>query len=119
VEYLVIILTALLSSIGASIGTYIASRPKAVRDKVEEDKEWKHDMNKAMQSLLRNEIQKKYTMMSVRGYAKPYEKQNVGYLYESYEKLGGNSYIKSLYEKMIDLEIIDKENENETKQQNL
>lgn len=114
-EYLVIILTAILSSIGASIGTYIASRPKAYKEKTEEDKEWREVINKALQSLLRNELQKKYTLMNSRQYARPYEKQNVSYLYESYEKLGGNSYIKGLYDEMIALKIIDKENENETK----
>jgi hypothetical protein len=114
VDQLIIVLTALLSSLGASIGTYIASRPKALKDKVEEDNEWRHDINEALQSLLRNEIQKKYNAMNSRGYAKPYEKQNLGYLFQSYEKLGGNSYVKSLYEQAMNLKIIDKEMRDET-----
>ena len=86
-----------------------------MKDRVEENKEWQKNMEKALQSLLRNEIQKKYAEMNSRGYARPYEKQNLGYLFESYEKLGGNSYVKSLYVQAMDLKIIDKENENETK----
>ena len=104
-SYLKIILTAFLSAIGGSLATYFMAMPKKRREKQEQQKKELENIKEGVQAILRSQIQSQYSLMIHRGYAKPYEHQNLSYLYESYKKLGGNSYIENLYKQTLNLQV--------------
>ena len=104
-SYLKIILTAFLSAIGGSLATYFMAMPKKRREKQEQQEKELENIKEGVQAILRSQIQSQYSLMIHRGYAKPYERQNLSYLYESYKKLGGNSYIENLYKQALNLQV--------------
>ena len=104
-SYLKIILTAFLSAIGGSLATYFMAMPKKRREKQEQKEKELENIKEGVQAILRSQIQSQYSLMTHRGYAKPYESQNLSYLYESYKKLGGNSYIENLYKQALNLQV--------------
>ena len=104
-SYLKIILTAFLSAIGGSLATYFMAMPRKRREKQEQQEKELENIKEGVQAILRSQIQSQYSLMIHRGYAKPYERQNLSYLYESYKKLGGNSYIENLYKQALNLQV--------------
>ena len=104
-SYLKIILTAFLSAIGGSLATYFMAMPKKRREKQEQKEKELENIKEGVQAILRSQIQSQYSLMTHRGYAKPYERQNLSYLYESYKQLGGNSYIENLYKQALNLQV--------------
>lgn len=104
-SYLKIILTAFLSASGGSLATYLMAMPRKKREKQQRQEIEFENIKEALQAILRSTIQSQYSIMIHRGYAKPYERQNLSYLYESYKKLGGNSYIENLYKQALNLKV--------------
>ena len=104
-SYLKIILTAFLSAVGGSLATYFMAMPKKRREKQEQKEKELENIKEGVQAILRSQIQSQYSLMIHRTYAKPYERQNLSYLYESYKKLGGNSYIENLYKQALNLQV--------------
>lgn len=51
--------------------------------------------------LLRHEITTIYENSKEKKQLTDYEKQDLCYLYECYKSIGGNSYVQSIYEKML------------------
>ena len=51
--------------------------------------------------LLRHEITGMYYEVKERGELRDYEKSDLIMMYEKYERLGGNCYIKQLYQEML------------------
>ena len=60
-------------------------------------------IEEGVQSLARAEIQREYIRLKKQGYAKPYDKNNLNYLYKAYKGLNGNSYITELYTQIMEL----------------
>ena len=116
-SYLKIILTAFLSAIGGSLATYFMAMPKKRHEKQEQQEKELENIKEGVQAILRSQIQSQYSVMIHRGYAKPYEHQNLSYLYESYKKLGGNSYIENLYKQTLNLQVHSESEEEKERHQ--
>lgn len=119
-EYIEILIGAILGTLGGTIATYFWSIPKKKLAAQKAEKECFDKMQKeqneklasleyGMQSLLRSEVQAAYMTTMARGYTYQYEKNNVGYLYKAYTMLGGNSYICKLYEQIMNAPIKEEE----------
>ena len=110
-------LTAFLGAVAGGLATYLFTLPRQRKENSKELLNRLEATEEGIKSLLRSEIQTQYQKICNphRSYAKPYEKQNVAFLYKSYTDMGGNSYISELFEqimhKPIEPEIKEKEND--------
>lgn len=119
-EYVDCFIFAAIGALAGVIVTLIVNFPnkiikKQAKEKKEEEERLKYFEGRldvvedGMRSLLRSEIQKVYLNIMRRGYALPYEKDNVNYLYKAYIKAGGNSFISKLYDQIMEMPIAEGE----------
>lgn len=59
-------------------------------------------------SSLRNDIHKRYLECKTKGYRTSWDTQSVDHMFESYENLGGNSFVKECLEEFHNLPLEDK-----------
>lgn len=64
--------------------------------KVKEYKANDTNQEEALKCLLRSAITSKYYVYTELGTIPTYEKENLVYMYEQYQKMGGNSYINNI-----------------------
>lgn len=97
------VLIAFTSTLAGGLATYLLTLPKKQRESQKALYDRLAKTEEGVRSLLRSEIQNNYLKIcnSHRKYAKPYEKQNVSYLYKAYTDMGGNSYISELFEQIM------------------
>lgn len=93
-----ILINTILSTITGSLIGYIITKVKIMK---KEDA----DIKDAVTSLLRSDITNYYYRCVGRNYIRQWEKQNIYYLYESYKKLGGNSYVEIIMEHIDELPV--------------
>lgn len=91
-----IILTSALSTI---TGTVIGILINMIRNY----KKQNDDIRDSVKSILRSEITCIYYGIKARGYVLRWEKENILYLYNSYKKLNGNSYVETIIEEVQEL----------------
>ncbi len=110
-------LTAFLGAVAGGLATHLFTLPRQRKENSKELLKRLEATEDGIKSLLRSEIQAQHLKICNphRSYAKPYEKQNVAFLYKSYTDMGGNSYISELFEqimhKPIEPEFKEKEND--------
>lgn len=78
---------------------------KPVRKKILSDNERDSLYAAGMQCILRSEILSIYYHNSEKKTIRQYERENLESLYAAYRALGGNSFIKDLYNEMREWEI--------------
>lgn len=103
-EILKAIILPILSALGGAIAGWIVATPRRARKKDEDLHRRLEATEEGVKSLLRAEIQKEYIRIcdpDVK-FVKPYEKNNVSYLYKSYKGLGGDEYVSELYQQIMD-----------------
>lgn len=99
------ILAMIVGIIGSVEFLYIRLN-KRLKEKVTEcTKVQDESQNEALKCLLRSQITSKYYVYKEIGEVPEYERQNVTYMYEQYKKMGGNSYIETIYKEFMQLPI--------------
>ena len=80
------IITCIITFLVTSIMGYLlgVARSYKTRDKKQEE---------ALKCLLRSNITSKYYVYSEMGEVPRYERENVNYMWEQYNSMGGNSYV--------------------------
>lgn len=58
------------------------------------------EMNKALLSMMRNDIKDIYYRNKDNRALKEYERQSLDYLVKGYEEMGGNSFVADIYQEM-------------------
>ena len=71
----------------------------------EEKQQAMKDLQKSQLSLLRNDITQLYFEYLESKIVPAYKRKDMVSLFESYEKLGGNSYVKTIYEEFMDWQV--------------
>ena len=84
-------LTSSVSEIKADIETLMINKEKS---------------DKAVLSLMRNEITNIYYENVAAKSLKSYEKENLNALYEAYKAMGGNSYVQALEKEMNTWQVV-------------
>ena len=102
-EFLKIVFTALASALVGSSVTWLRTVPKKRKEASERLSARLDATEEGIRAILAAEIQALYIRLCSphRKYVKPYEKANVSKLFNAYARLGGNSYIKTLYEQIM------------------
>ena len=77
---------------------YLVANVKRYRQKDKNQEE-------ALKCLLRSAITSKYYVYSELKEIPQYEKENLVYMFEQYQKMGGNSYINQIMEEIVALPI--------------
>ena len=91
------ILTIVSFSITGALGFMIAKlKDYKKRDKTQEE---------ALKCLLRSNITSKYYVYTELKEIPLYEKENIDYMFEQYDKMGGNSYVEGLVKEINALPI--------------
>lgn len=91
------ILTIVSFSITGTLGFMIARlKDYKKRDKTQEE---------ALKCLLRSNITSKYYVYTELKEIPLYEKENIDYMFEQYDKMGGNSYVEGLVKEINALPI--------------
>ena len=116
-DYLKVIINSFMSAVAGGLAAYFMAMPRNQREKKKRQKIELENIKEALQAILRSTIQSQYSKMIHKGFAKPYERQNLSYLYESYKKLGGNSYIENLYKQALNLKVHYEDEEEKRHQQ--
>lgn len=121
-EIFKIIMTVTVSSLTGSFITYLIATPKKYKEERKtEIKDIKDRLVKSeeqidnrlaiieenQQALTRSELQQRVYEVEQRGFMSSYEMQNINYLYDSYKKLHGNSYVHELISRVQKLPIKD------------
>lgn len=91
------ILPIILALISSGVFTVILT---AVIDHQKDSKNSKNVVEVALTCLLRDSITKIYYRNKDDGILEEYERKDLENLYDCYAKMGGNSYVHSLYDEM-------------------
>ena len=96
-----IISTIIVTIIGFTIPAILGYLVAVIKNYRKKDK----NQEEALKCLLRSNITSKYYVYSELGEIPCYEKENIDYMFEQYKKMGGNSYVCSIVEKLDSLKI--------------
>ena len=92
-----------LSALGGGLAATLIALPKKHKENETMCNDRIGAIEEGVQSLARAEIQREYVRLKKQGFAQPYDKNNINYLYKAYKGLSGNSYITELYNQIMDL----------------
>ena len=87
-----IILKAVLTIVSFSITGLLGFMIARLKDYKKRDK----NQEEALKCLLRSNITSKYYVYTELKAIPLYEKENIDYMFEQYDKMGGNSYVEGL-----------------------
>ena len=87
-----IILKAVLTIVSFSITGVLGFMIARLKDYKKRDK----NQEEALKCLLRSNITSKYYVYTELKEIPLYEKENIDYMFEQYDKMGGNSYVEGL-----------------------
>jgi hypothetical protein len=96
-----IILKAVLTIVSFSITGLLGFMIATLKDYKKRDK----NQEEALKCLLRSNITSKYYVYTELKEIPLYEKENIDYMFEQYDKMGGNSYIEGLVKEINALPI--------------
>ena len=96
-----IILKAILTIVSFSITGTIGFMIARLKDYKNRDK----NQEEALKCLLRSNITSKYYVYTELKEIPLYEKENIDYMFEQYDKMGGNSYVEGLVKEINALPI--------------
>ena len=96
-----IILKAILTIVSFSITGTLGFMIARLKDYKNRDK----NQEEALKCLLRSNITSKYYVYTELKAIPLYEKENIDYMFEQYDKMGGNSYVEGLVKEINRLPI--------------
>lgn len=96
-----IILKAVLTIVSFSITGLLGFMIARLKDYKKRDK----NQEEALKCLLRSNITSKYYVYTELKAIPLYEKENIDYMFEQYDKMGGNSYVEGLVKEINRLPI--------------
>jgi hypothetical protein len=96
-----IILKAVLTIVSFSITGILGFMIARLKDYKKRDK----NQEEALKCLLRSNITSKYYVYTELKAIPLYEKENIDYMFEQYDKMGGNSYVEGLVKEINRLPI--------------
>ncbi len=96
-----IILKAVLTIVSFSITGVLGFMIARLKDYKKRDKK----QEEALKCLLRSNITSKYYVYTELKEIPLYEKENIDYMFEQYDKMGGNSYVEGLVKEINALPI--------------
>lgn len=96
-----IILKAVLTIVSFSITGLLGFMIAKLKDYKKRDK----NQEEALKCLLRSNITSKYYVYTELKEIPLYEKENIDYMFEQYDKMGGNSYVEGLVKEINALPI--------------
>jgi hypothetical protein len=96
-----IILKAILTIVSFSITGTLGFMIARLKDYKNRDK----NQEEALKCLLRSNITSKYYVYTELKEIPLYEKENIDYMFEQYDKMGGNSYVEGLVKEINALPI--------------
>jgi hypothetical protein len=96
-----IILKAVLTIVSFSITGLLGFTVARLKDYKKRDK----NQEEALKCLLRSNITSKYYVYTELKAIPLYEKENIDYMFEQYDKMGGNSYVEGLVKEINRLPI--------------
>lgn len=96
-----IILKAVLTIVSFSITGTLGFMIARLKDYKKRDK----NQEEALKCLLRSNITSKYYVYTELKEIPLYEKENIDYMFEQYDKMGGNSYVEGLVKEINALPI--------------
>lgn len=96
-----IILKAVLTIVSFSITGTLGFMIARLKDYKKRDK----NQEEALKCLLRSNITSKYYVYTELKAIPLYEKENIDYMFEQYDKMGGNSYVEGLVKEINRLPI--------------
>ena len=96
-----IILKAVLTIVSFSITGFLGFMIARLKDYKKRDK----NQEEALKCLLRSNITSKYYVYTELKAIPLYEKENIDYMFEQYDKMGGNSYVEGLVKEINGLPI--------------
>jgi hypothetical protein len=96
-----IILKAVLTIVSFSITGLLGFTIARLKDYKKRDK----NQEEALKCLLRSNITSKYYVYTELKAIPLYEKENIDYMFEQYDKMGGNSYVEGLVKEINRLPI--------------
>lgn len=96
-----IILKAILTIVSFSITGTLGFMIARLKDYKKRDK----NQEEALKCLLRSNITSKYYVYTELKEIPLYEKENIDYMFEQYDKMGGNSYVEGLVKEINALPI--------------
>ena len=96
-----IILKAILTIVSFSITGALGFMTARLKDYKNRDK----NQEEALKCLLRSNITSKYYVYTELKEIPLYEKENIDYMFEQYDKMGGNSYVEGLVKEINALPI--------------
>jgi hypothetical protein len=96
-----IILKAVLTIVSFSITGFLGFMIARLKDYKKRDK----NQEEALKCLLRSNITSKYYVYTELKEIPLYEKENIDYMFEQYDKMGGNSYVEGLVKEINALPI--------------
>lgn len=96
-----IILKAVLTIVSFSITGLLGFMIARLKDYKKRDK----NQEEALKCLLRSNITSKYYVYTELKAIPLYEKENIDYMFEQYDKMGGNSYVEGLVKEINGLSI--------------
>jgi hypothetical protein len=96
-----IILKAILTIVSFSITGALGFMIARLKDYKNRDK----NQEEALKCLLRSNITSKYYVYTELKEIPLYEKENIDYMFEQYDKMGGNSYVEGLVKEINALPI--------------
>ena len=96
-----IILKAVLTIVSFSITGILGFMIARLKDYKKRDK----NQEEALKCLLRSNITSKYYVYTELKEIPLYEKENIDYMFEQYDKMGGNSYVEGLVKEINALPI--------------
>lgn len=96
-----IILKAVLTIVSFSITGILGFMIARLKDYKKRDK----NQEEALKCLLRSNITSKYYVYTELKAIPLYEKENIDYMFEQYDKMGGNSYVEGLVKEINGLSI--------------
>ena len=96
-----IILKAILTVVSFSITGTLGFMIARLKDYKKRDK----NQEEALKCLLRSNITSKYYVYTELKEIPLYEKENIDYMFEQYDKMGGNSYVEGLVKEINALPI--------------
>ena len=96
-----IILKAVLTIVSFSITGILGFMIARLKDYKNRDK----NQEEALKCLLRSNITSKYYVYTELKEIPLYEKENIDYMFEQYDKMGGNSYVEGLVKEINALPI--------------
>jgi hypothetical protein len=96
-----IILKAVLTIVSFSITGALGFMIARLKDYKKRDK----NQEEALKCLLRSNITSKYYVYTELKEIPLYEKENIDYMFEQYDKMGGNSYVEGLVKEINALPI--------------